>query len=452
VRRPGPGRAGSVRTGILLCTLALSWLPGSQATTLDEAVRTALREHPRIKGAAAEQRATDREIRKARSGYFPSLDLRAAFGSEHTNIDQLHRSGNALGTLGKREASLVARQLLWDGMATRNQVMRSEALKEAATGNLLDTREAVAFEAVQAYLDVLRNQRLVELAEENVIRHRNILEDVRKRVRGGIGHKADLQQARGRLALAQSTLRARRGSLLQAQSAYERVVGTPPADLLQIAHEETGSLTSDGEIDPQRLQARIDRELAEAMERHPAIIGAEARLRAAEAELKLARSAYHPRITLEAAMTRDRGVSGVEGIRNTESLMLVTNWNLFRGGADRANEQAVSERRIRALEEAADIRRKVRENVQIAVEAKATSEARLGYLREHVSASEETLQAYKAQFNLGRRTLLDVLNAEIELFNARSNLVVGEFDDILNGYYIQASKGALTRSFRLAGE
>ncbi len=429
-----------------VCTLQ------AHAVTLEEAVRTALLGHPRIKGATAERRAAEREVRQARAGYYPSLDLRVALGSEHTDIEQLNKSGNAQGTMGKREEALIARQLLWDGFATRSRVDRRRALAAAAAGTLEDTREAIAFQAVKAYIEVLKNQRLVELAEENVLHHRDTLENVRLRVRGGIGQKADLEQARGRLALANSVLRARRGSLLQARAAYERVIGEAPVDLGDPPGEGSRELTRDGEFDEASLKERIARELEEAMRSHPAIQSAVARVRAAEAALHEARAAYHPRVTLEAAVTRDNNIAGVRGQRDTESLMVVANWNLFRGGADRANEQSLAERRARAVQDAADVRRRVRENVQQAVEAKATSEARLGYLREHVAASKETLKAYRAQFNLGRRTLLDLLNAQIELFNARSSLVVGEYEDLLNEYYIQASKGALVRSLGLAAK
>jgi adhesin transport system outer membrane protein len=126
--------------------------------------------------------------------------------------------------------------------------------------------------------------------------------------------------------------------------------------------------------------------------------------------------------------------------------MLVLRWNLFRGGSDLAQERALSERRYAAIDSAANTRRDVEERVAVALHAKATSEERLAYLREHVALSAEVLQGYKEQLDLGRRTLLDVLNAENELFISRSNLSSGRYDDLFNQYAIEAAKGTLVKS------
>ena len=123
--------------------------------------------------------------------------------------------------------------------------------------------------------------------------------------------------------------------------------------------------------------------------------------------------------------------------------MVVARWNLFRGGADRALELAAAERKTVADDQLLDTHRLIAENVAISLQSRATSESRLVFLRQHVTSSDGTLQAYRAQFELNRRTLLDVLNAEDELFNARSNLVVGSFDDLVNSYFVDASKGSL---------
>ena len=97
---------------------------------------------------------------------------------------------------------------------------------------------------------------------------------------------------------------------------------------------------------------------------------------------------------------------------------------------------ALAQRREAAKESIADVRRSIEEQVAIALQAKATSTARLVPLRAHVAASEMTVAAYRAQLTIGRRSLLDLLNAVNELFTARSNLVSGEHADLLNQYYV----------------
>jgi adhesin transport system outer membrane protein len=130
--------------------------------------------------------------------------------------------------------------------------------------------------------------------------------------------------------------------------------------------------------------------------------------------------------------------------------MLVMRWNLFRGGGDRAQERALAERRYAAIDSAASTRRDVEEKVALALNAKATTEERLVYLQEHARLSVEVLDSYQQQLDLGRRTLLDVLNAENELFSSRSNFAAARYDDLFSQYQIEAAKGTLVKSLGIA--
>ena len=131
--------------------------------------------------------------------------------------------------------------------------------------------------------------------------------------------------------------------------------------------------------------------------------------------------------------------------------MLVARWNLYRGGADRAQSLSAAERKTEADNKLDDTFRSIAENVAIAMQSRATSESRLVHLRQYVESSQGTLEAYRAQFEISRRTLLDLLNAESELFNARSNLAAGTYDDLTNVYFVEASKGILAGKFGVSG-
>jgi adhesin transport system outer membrane protein len=291
-------------------------------------------------------------------------------------------------------------------------------------------------------LDVLRSRQLVSLAQGNVERHAQSAEKVGQRRREGLGTAADVSQANARLALARSVLTARQGRLREAATTYRRGVGEFPGALEDL-NLGTPVLVASGSIDQARMRAQIDAATDEAINNDPRMKAAAARVDAAAAQVRGAHSEFLPRIDLELNAQRNSNLSGISGTRNSDNIMLVGRWNLFNGGADSAREKAFAERRAAAQNELADARRAIEERVAIAVQAKATSEERLQYLQAHVDNSEQTLQSYDAQFKLGRRTLLDTLNAENEVFTARSNLQSGRYEDILNGYFIEASKGSL---------
>ncbi len=441
------------RFGVSAATITLAMLIAGNvtATSLPEAVSTSLRSHPQLAATAAEERASREDVTAARAGYYPSLDMVGRIGHERSSIKQLRANGSDARELGRREFGITASQMLFDGFATQGEVERRMALLSAAGSRTADVRESVAFAAAQAFFDVMKNRGLVSLARANVAAHQETLRKVSRRAERGIGRKADVDQGRSRLALAQSTLVAREGTLRESVANYQRVIGEAPGELRAPNPHDLG-LAADGSVNATRLGEMVAEITAAATSAHPALKSAQAEVEAAAAAIRVARSGYWPSLDLEAGITRDDNVAGVAGERNTNSLMLVSRWNLFRGGADEAREMASAERHSAAKDNAADTRRIIEQNVAIAVQAKATSEARLSFLRDYVAATQATLDSYRSQFELGRRTLLDTLNAENELFNARSALLSTEYDDLLNYYFIEASKGSLVSALGLSVE
>ena len=376
--------------------LAAGLPSNARAATLEEAVRTALATNPRVQEAGAQERAAVQDVAAARAGYFPSLDVTGNIGREESDIKQLHLStGFDNRYLTKREFGVTVRQLLFDGFDTASQVARRRALLEGANGSLQDVRETIAFQAAQAYLDVLRNRRLVSLAEDNVISHEEVLGKVNEKVSSGLIGNADLHQATARLALANSVLTAREGALREVVSRYHRVIGEFPGELTEPESSRT-TLVSNGAVDEERLAGAIQSALTEAMRDHPAIQAAQSGVVAAEQAVRGSRAAYLPRLDLEGVIGRNDNISGVGGVRNTNAVQLVGQWNLFRGGGDRATELGLVERRFAAMDATAEVQRAIREQVAVGLQAKATSEQRLVYLRAHVASSERTLESYEA--------------------------------------------------------
>jgi outer membrane protein, adhesin transport system len=144
--------------------IALLTISPVAALTIEDAVKQALSSNPQVLGAEADVRAAGHDLRRARAGYFPSLDLDNRIGREHTNIKQLSVAGNDEEDFWRRETGVTVTQLLWDGNATRSEVQRRVALLNSAEHSLADTRNALAFRAAESYIDVLRSRELVELA------------------------------------------------------------------------------------------------------------------------------------------------------------------------------------------------------------------------------------------------------------------------------------------------
>ncbi|MCC7487801.1 MAG: TolC family outer membrane protein [Burkholderiales bacterium] len=444
-RRETVARHRAFLSAPLLALLVASAAGNAGAQALKEVVEAALATHPRVLAADAQRRAAAQDLAQARGGYFPTLDVNLGGGRERTSSPDTRATGADTVRLNRRESGVLLSQNLFAGNATMSEVERQNARLQAAGSRLAETREDIALKAVEVYLEVLKNRELVRLSNENLKDHLVVRDKVRLRVQGGVAQKADLQQALGRVALASSAVTARAGRLREAEANYVTVVGKAPGNLTDPKPSATQTVSAGG-LDRARLQEAIRKATDTAITSNPSLGAANAEVAAAEAAVRGAKSPYFPRLDLELASNRNENIGGIPGNVDSDSVMLVLRWNLFRGGSDLAQERAFSERRYAAIDGMANTRRDVEERVAVALNAKATSEERLAYLREHASLSAEVLEAYKQQLDLGRRSLLDVLNAENELFTARSNLVTGRYEDLFNQYAVEAAKGLLVES------
>jgi adhesin transport system outer membrane protein len=432
----------------VLAFLGLSQHPAS-GETLKQSIETAVKTHPRVLAAEAQRRAARQDLAQAKGAYYPNLEANVAYGKERSDTPLVRAIQGRTITLDRREAGLLLTQNLFDGLATTSEVERQRARIDVASGRLSEVREEIALKAAEVYLEVLKNRHLFVLAQESLRVHLDTLEKVRLRVKGGVGQKADLQQALARVALARSTASARGGAQRQAEVNYRTVLGAAPGNLAD-PPPSTTYLSKSGEIDAQRLTQTITQATDTAAQTNPTLRAATAEVAAAEASVRGAKAPYYPRINLELSANRNRDIGGIAGDYNSEAALLVVHWNLFRGTADRAQVTAFAERRVAARDTAANTLRDVAEKIGVVLQAKATSEERLALLQEYVSMTVEVVESYRLQLDLGRRTLLDLLNAENELFTARSNLAVGKYEDILNQYAVEAAKGVLVKSLGIA--
>jgi adhesin transport system outer membrane protein len=287
---------------------------------------------------------------------------------------------------------------------------------------------------VEAYLEVLRAAQLLDLARTNEQTHVLTLEKTQQRLQQKVGSQADVHQSVARLAVARSQLVQREGSVRDAEARFVRLLGHPPRNPRYPASRPG--------LPPTQSDA-----VAEALAGNPTVKAAAADMDAATAAIEVARAAYMPRVDLELTGVNRNNADGLMGSSSEASALVVLRYNAFRGGADQAVVRESSERRETAREALENARRATGEAAVRAFVALESARSALPYLTQHVSSTAEVLQAYRAQFELGRRTLLDLLNAENELFQARSNLANGDYTILLAEYRLLQVMGGLAPHF-----
>ncbi|MBT9595808.1 MAG: TolC family outer membrane protein [Vitreoscilla sp.] len=399
------------------------------------AAQKAIGSSPEVAAKFNAFRASVDEIDAAAAGYRPKLDLTADLGRTEDRITSRNPADQGLNRGG---VALNLTQMLWDGLATSNEVARLSHSKMARYFEFLDATEQTALEALRAHHDVLRYRRLVSLAEDNYVQHKYAYDQIQSRVRAGVARGVDLEQSGARLALAESNLVTEKANLHDVTERYRRIVGEPPEALATAAMpmKRPWPVSAAAAIEG---SARFS----------PVIAGAVEGLRAVRAQAEVRKSAFQPRIEARLRAGGGHNFDGVEDQKRDVSAQLALTWNLFNGGADDARQR----QQVHLLNQATDLRdkacRDTRQTVAIAYNDVRKLEEQLVYLDRNVTAIEKARDAYRQQFDIGQRSLLDLLNAENEVYTARRAYALAVADrDIAIGR-THASIGTLVAALGL---
>ena len=386
--------------------------PSAPHVTLNEAAQAALLKSPEVQARWHAWREVSEEVGVARGGFFPKVDLSAGVGRER-NVQNGARIDD---NYTARDASLTLRQMLFDGFATSSEVQRLGKAKMVRYFELLDASENVALEVGRAYLDVLRFRNQVVLAEENYVQHQAVFNQLKQRADSGVGRRVDVDQAASRLALADVNLTTAYANLHDVMARYLRLVGDqPPAVMFAPAQLSKA------------LPATAEAALADALQHNPALRASIENIEAAQYDIEARRSAFMPRLDFVARRS-DFSNYQAAGSRDDTLVELRLNVNLFNGGTDLARSRQYRERKNVALDQREKACRDLRQTLSIAYNDTLRLNDQMAYIGQQVGLVEKTRAAYRDQFNIGQRTLLDLLNTQNEYFDARRAQVNADAD------------------------
>ncbi|WP_428608274.1 TolC family outer membrane protein [Sedimenticola sp.] len=401
------------------------------ATTLDEAIQQALSGNPNVRVETNELLSRMEDVEQAKAGYLPNIDITAGIGYERSDNSSTRSAGYNHRDLTRKEAAINLQQMLFDGYATDSEVARHNARQASAGYRVAGVSQNTALETVNAYLTVLQQQKLLQLSGENLEAHKRIYEQVKLRSEAGIGRSSDLEQVRGRRASADASRLADLANLRDAESAYLSLVGDLPRDLQPVP-----SLKS-------RLPDSLDAAIQAALAEHPTLLSAQADVQSAVAQKSAAENSFYPHFDLEVGSTWGEDQDGVAGVDKDLTAMVRMRYNLFSGGKDKARQRQTAH----LINEAKEVRnrtyRQVVESLRLSWTAYEATQAQLVSLKQHLVSSQKTREAYAKQFNIGKRTLIDLLNTENEVFEAKRAYETALSDNRYAEYRILVGMGRL---------
>ena len=398
-----------------------------QAESLKSAVRRALNNHPEISSLKYNRKAIGQELEAARGLWRPTVDVVAKGGGyiDSNTTQELY------------EVSAVISQPLFDGGRGSYETKRQKERVKSANNRLADTANAIALRVTQAYTEVQRSYAIQSAAQRNLRALQNIAYLVNRRVSGGRGNRAESSQAIARVAAAKAALAEARQRVRDAHALYITVVGRSPKKL----NTRTPRLS----YMPRSLQSAIS-----ASRRHsPKILALRHDALAARAAIGTAKSFLLPKLNLEVSGRYANELKGTASRDTHGKAVVVLKWNLYNGGINTARVQEAKYRASESLALSRVAALNIEKEVRLSWSARLAARDRASYLRKQLAANRASLAAQKRQFEAGKRTLLDILDTQNEVFSAETALKTEIFVARYNTYRILAAVGRLVSSLNI---
>lgn len=410
--------------------LILATTPAA-AIELKDAVQAALNTNPEIRQAVANKNATQFERKQGEGLWYPRVSVEASAGIRQLKNPTRRSIGIADQTLYPLEASVTADQLLFDMGGRQAEIRRQASRTDAAAARIEERSEFVALNVTRAYIDYLLQQRLVAIADDNATFHQRLAGDLQEGVSKGSISIADQQQAEERLQSARARLTEAREDLDTAAIQFQTLAGIP-----------VDSVSMPPEVS-QCLPGTLEESVALARQNNPRVQESVADLTTAREVTKAARSEMGPRFNLEATARIGDDIDGFRGKTTDLQGRVVMRWLVFNGGTNIHN---VREQQARADEAHARLFEQTRqaEETSRLAWSRLTNQTRLASeLETQGRVSDDLLLSYREQFNVGRRSLLDVLDAQNTRYNVQAQVETARLAKLYAQYRLLASTNRL---------
>jgi len=394
-----------------------------------------LQTNPEIRAISFNRLARDEEVKQAKAGYWPTLDVSYSYGfNDQTNLGPPDDANN--GDSWPQSTVLSLRQNIFQGFATKYEVERQGSRVNSAAYLLQGTSENIALRTSRVYFNVLRQLEILDLAKENVLTHQRIFDQIKLRSESGLDRKADLDQVMARLALAESDVVVTGANVVDAKTDYQFTVGRMPEYLIEPYSVDSSMPTS------------VDEAEQLALANFPILKSAQADVNARESQHVVAKSNYYPKLDITADQKWNEDVDYPE-YEEEFSAAAVVRFNIFNGWKDKARIAETYKLICEAREIRNNTHRQIVEAIRLSWVAYQSTLSRIAFLEEYVKSTSITAEAFSKQWNIGRRTMFDVLDIEAEFINAKIDLVNAKYDKTYAQYRVLSGLGRLVHTLGL---
>ncbi len=403
------------------------------AQTLYSSMEKALNTNPYILANLESYRETTYNLSIATSKYYPTLDLLLSSGIEKTNNDGSKPfSGESLKYY---ENSLTLMLNIFDGFGMTNNIDYEKARVMSSAYDFINKSNSIAMEVVSTYIEVIKQRELLLIAEENIKINEGTFTKISDLNLLGITSKSEMKKVESSLFLARSNYVSQKNKTKDALSNFEMIIN------------EDMSLNKFVIPKFQYLLPKTFKNASEySLNHNPLIIISNFNIKASQYLREENKKNYYPKIDLIVEQNLDKNTYGLEDEKNRFRTGVLVSYNLFRGGEDASNIQKSTRKINRLIQIKNQKNREIKRELKVSWDAKEMSEEQLKELKKYKLLSEETLHLFQEEYSLGRRNLLDLLSAQNDLINAKSQIVESTYYNLLSKYRILNSMGLLIKA------
>ena len=415
-----------------LILLSISLVSMISAQSLQSTVEEVLSTNPVILERLKNYNSTKEDITSAKSGYYPKLDLSLGAGYEKTDRNNRPDTPDQKFNFSVYQNSLTLTQNIFKGFETKYQVKQQENRTISSAYSYVEKANDTSFQMVNTYLEVIKNVELLQTAKENVEINEEIFVKVQKLYDSGLTTLSEVNKIESSLSLAKSNYIVQENTLLDVTYNMQRVLGRYLDTKKMLKPDFTATLPS-----------TLEEATQYAMENNPSLLVSKYNIKLAQATYKEKKSPYFPQLDIEVSQSMNKNLSASEGQENRFRAMAYLKYNFFNGFADSAALQKSVSQIHQEVQSKNNLRRQVIEGMNLSWAANEKLTAQLAHLKDYKDFSLKTLKLYSKEYDLGRRSLLDLLSAQNDFIGSKSQVINTEYSILFAKYRILDAMGTL---------
>lgn len=419
---------------VVLSCLLVSFSNANDKFTMDEMLNEVIKKDSEIQERLYQFESIVQEVEMSKSGYLPKLDLIGRSGKKNTKSWDPSEKDNYDYSIG----SLKAVQNIFDGFGTTHATNRDVARAQAAYNKYLEVAQDKMKKAIVAYIDVIKYGKLVKITEDNIKIHEKIKEKVDERYKKGYGTKSELERVTGRLSLAISNHVSAKSNYADAKIKFRKALDKN----IDAKDLETPNFKY-------TLPNNFDEALQKSIKNNPSMLVSEHDKEVSKEALEYAKRNNYPTLDVELEATRynNKNGSNVDSRDEDYSAMLVMNYNLYNGGKDQAEKLKYKSLQKFEAAHKQTLEEELKESLDLAWNSYVMLNEQLTYQKEYQKYTENSKEAYFEEFQLGRKSLIDLLDIQDEINSIKMQITSNEYEILISKYRILDATGELYTSF-----